>query len=57
MDVVEVEYKDMIGELEKRDPTKQLKAATKEITRQIAHWITNTTHLLETTTESWLGIE
>lgn len=57
MDVVEAEYKAKIEELEKRDPTKQLKLAAKEITRQIAHWIEDTTHLLETTTSSWLGIE
>ena len=43
--------------MEKRDPTEQLKVAAKEITKQIAHQIEDTTHLLETTTSSWLGIE
>ena len=57
MDAVEVEYKAKIEELEKKDPVEQLKAATKEIVEQIAHRITDTTHLLETTTESWMGIE
>ena len=57
MDIVETEYKARIEELEKRDPTAQLKAATKEVTEQIAYRIKDTTHLLETTTESWTGIE
>ena len=57
MDTLEVEYKARIEELEKRDPTEQLKVAAKEITKQIAHQIEDTTHLLETTTSSWLGIE
>ena len=57
MDAVEVEYKARIEELEKRDPTEQLKVAAKEIIAQIAHQIEDTTHLLETTTELWLGIE
>jgi hypothetical protein len=57
MDTMEAEYKAMIEELEKRDLTEQLKVATKEITREIAHQIEDTTHLLETTTSSWLGIE
>ena len=35
MDVVEAEYKARIEELEKRDPTEQLKVAAKEITGQI----------------------
>ena len=50
MDIVEVEYKAKIEELEKRDLTEQLKVVTKEITGQIAHRIEDTTHLLETTT-------
>ena len=57
MDTVEAEYKARIEELEKRDPTEQFKIAAKEITGQIAHQIEDTTHLLETTTSSWLGIE
>ena len=57
MDTVEVEYKARIEELEKRDPTEQLKVAAKEIVGQIAHRIEDTTHLLETTIELWLGIE
>ena len=55
MDVVEAEYKARIEELEKRDPIKQLKVAATEIIGQIAHRIVDTTHLLETTTSSWLG--
>ena len=35
----------------------QLKEATKEVVGQIAYRIEDTTHLLETTTESWTGIE
>jgi len=57
MEIVKVEYKARIEELEKRDPTEQLKVAAKEITEQITHWITDTTHLLETTIESWMGTE
>ena len=57
MDTVVAEYKSKIEELEKRDPTKQLKVDVKEITEQIAHQIANKTHLLETTTKSWMGIE
>ena len=57
MDAVEAKYKARIEEMEKRDPTEQLKASTKEITRQIAHRIADTTHLLETAIELWLGIE
>ena len=57
MDTVEIEYKAKIEELEKRDPTTQLKATAKEVTEQIAYRIKDTTHLLETTTESWTGIE
>ena len=57
MDAVEVEYKARIEELEKRDLTEQLKAAAKEIAGQIAFGIMETTHLLETTSESWMGIE
>lgn len=44
MDTVEVEYKARIEELEKRDPTEQLKATAKEIIEQIAYRITDTTH-------------
>jgi len=57
MDTVEVEYKAKIEELEKRDPIEQLKATAKEIAEQISYRIANTTHLLETTTESWMGIK
>lgn len=57
MDVVEVKYKARIEELEKRDPTKQLKEAAKEIIGKIAHRIEDTINLLETTIESWLGIK
>lgn len=57
MDAVEAKYKARIEELEKKDPTEQLKAAAKEIVEQIAHRIVNTTHLLETTRESCMGIE
>ena len=57
MDAVEAKYKARIEELEKRDLTKNLKATTKEITEQITHWIADTSHLLETTTSSRLGIE
>ena len=57
MDTVEAEYKAKIEEMEKRDPTEQLKVDAKEIIGQISHQIENTTHLLEIATESWLGIE
>ena len=57
MDTVETEYKAIIEELEKRDPTAWLKAAAKEIAGLIAYRIKDTTHLLETATESWTGIE
>ena len=57
MDIVEEEYKVRIEELEKRDPIEQLKVAAKEIVKQIAYQIVDTTHLLETTTKSWMGIE
>ena len=57
MDTMEAEYKARIEELEKRDPTEQLKVVAKEITEQIVHQIEDTTHLLETTTTSWLGIK
>ena len=57
MDTMEAEYKARIEELEKRDPIKQLKEVAKEIAKQIAFQIKDTTHLLETTTESWMGIE
>jgi hypothetical protein len=43
--------------LEKQDPTAQLKAAAKEIIGLIAFQIEDMTHLLETTMESWIGIE
>ena len=57
MDIVEAEYKARIEEMEKRDSTEQLKAIAKEIAKQIAYRIADTTHLLETTRESWMGIE
>ena len=57
METVEIEYKVRIEELEKWDPTVQLKEATKEVVEQIAHRIADTTHLLETTTKSWTGTE
>ena len=57
MDTVEIEYKAKIEELEKRDPTMQLKATTKEITGLIAYRIKDTTHLLEIAMESWTSIE
>ena len=34
-----------------------MKEAAKEVVGQIAHSIADTTHLLETTIESWMGIE
>ena len=37
MDIVKTEYKARIEELEKRDPTKQLKAVAKEVVGQIVH--------------------
>lgn len=57
MDTMEDEYKARIKELEKWDLTEQLKVDAKEITKQIVHQIEDTTHLLETNTTSWLGIE
>lgn len=57
MDTVETKYKSRIEELEKQDPTEQLKQAAKEIAKQISYRIVDTAHLLETTTESWMGIE
>ena len=57
METMEIEYKARIEELEKRDPTMQLKVVAKEVKKQIAYRITDMTHLLETTTESWIGIE
>ena len=57
VDIVKTEYKARIEELEKRDSNAQLKATTKEVTKQIAYWIKDMTHLLETTTKSWEGIE
>lgn len=57
MDTVEIEYKARIEELEKRDPTTQLKGAAKEVMGQIVHQIADTKHLLETTIESWISIE
>ena len=57
MDVVEVEYKARIEELEKRDSTEQFKVVAKEISGRIVHQIEDTTHLLETTKSSWLGID
>ena len=57
MDIVETEYKARIEELEKRDPTTQLKVVAKEIAGLIVYWIKDTTHLLETAMESWTCIE
>ena len=57
MDTVEAEYKARIEELDKQDPSEQLKVAAKEISGKNAQQIQDTTHLLETTTSSWLGIE
>ena len=57
MDTVEAKYKARIEELEKRDPTKQLKEAAKEVVGQIVHRIEDTTHLIETTIASWSSIE
>lgn len=57
MDTVEAEYKARIVELEKRDPSEQLKADAKEISGKIEQQIEETTHLLETTTSSWMGIK
>ena len=57
MDTVETKYKARIEELERRDPTAQLKATTNEITKQIAYHIKDTTHLLETNINSWSCIE
>ena len=57
MDTVETKYKAWIEELKKWDPTAQLKAAAKEIAGLIEYRIEDMTHLLETATESWIGIE
>ena len=57
MDTVEAEYKAKIVELEKWDPSEQLKATVEKISRQIEQRIQETTQLLETTTSSWMGIE
>ena len=57
MDTLEAEYKARIKELEKRDSSKQLKVAVKEMSGKIVQQIQDTTHLLETITSSWLGIE
>ena len=46
-----------LGWAEKRDLIEQLKLVAKEIIGKIAHRIEETTLLLETTIESWLGIE
>ena len=54
---METRYKAKIEELEKQDPTTQLKEAAKEIMEQIVYRIADMTHLLETTIESWIGIE
>lgn len=54
---MEAEYKARIEEMEKRDLTEQLKLAANEVMEQIVYQINDTTHLLETTTQSWLGIE
>ena len=55
MDIVEADYK--IAELEKRDPSEQLKETAEEISGQIEQQIQETAQLLETTTSSWMGIE
>ena len=57
MDIVKVEYKASIKELEKRDLSEQLKVEAKEISNKIEQQIQETTHLLETTTSSWMGIK
>ena len=57
MDMVETEYKARIEELEKRDLSEQLEVVAKEMSGKIVQQIQDTTHLLETTTSSWLGIE
>ena len=57
MGIVEAEYKAKIEDMEKRDSSEQLKAAAKEISGKIVQHIQDTTHLLETATSSWLGIE
>lgn len=57
MDTVEVEYKAKIMELEKRDPSEQLKADAEEISGKIEQRIQETVHLLMTSTSSWMGIE
>ena len=57
MDIVEIDYKTKIEELEKWDPTTQLKEVAKEVMEQITHRIADMAHLLETTIESWIGIK
>ena len=57
MDMVEAEYKANIAELEKRDPSEQLKANAEEISGKIEQQIKETTQLLETTTSFWMDIE
>lgn len=57
IDIVETKYKAKIEELEKRDPTTQIKAAAKKIAGLIAYQIKDMTHLLETAIESWIGIK
>ena len=57
IDTVKAEYKARIEELEKRDPSEQLKVEAKDISGKIAQWIQDTTHLPETTTSSWMGID
>lgn len=57
MDTVKAEYKAKIVELEKRDPSEQLKADTEEISGKIEQRIQETAQLLETTISSWMGIE
>ena len=39
------------------DPSEQLKATAREISGKIVQQIQDTTHLLETTTSLWFGIE
>ena len=60
MDMIKIEYKAKIIELEQRDPNtlaKQLKADAEEISGKIEQRIQETTQLLEATTSSWMGIE
>ena len=60
MDMVEIEYKAKIAELEKRDPSslaEQLKADAEEINGKIEQRIQETAQLLEALTSSQMAIE